>query len=413
MNELTLAKKIASGELPNLQRYNNHLLVAVRVTGTRAAWQGGLNEFIYRKPEYYLNDDFLKLCAGAAVIFEHPKTDTQFLNSDEFESRIVGTLFYPFIVGDQVNAIARINDETAIKLLENGTIKTTSPAVAVYASEPAKLTDGRTILIEGEPVCVDHIALLIDPGVWDKSLTNLTGILSNNEGKKMSEESKEYEDDDVEAASEEEKTDDPVIAFLKKMASEQQSKDEENKKMFADILARVSAVESMEKAETVIPRVDAVESGLADVRDKLPPELKDDEKDEMAELEYQAHSLGSQLGIDTAKLRAGGLYTLSSYHRRVLDIMKPFTTKSKGINLDSVFATQDKTVIAAVHGQIWDEATHAAKNPISIAGERSRQVTERTLAGHTTIKSVGGSPDELMRSIAVPARYATSLGANL
>jgi 8-oxo-dGTP pyrophosphatase MutT (NUDIX family) len=187
MHELDLAKAIVSGELTSPQRYENLLLVAIRITGTGVAYRGSHDEFPWRDSALYLTDEFLARCNGLPVILEHPKKNV--LNTKEFKDRIVGTVFLPYIQGDEVWSVAKIWDEEVSNMLETQQMST-SPGI-VCGGTKFKMRDGTKLLIEDMPSLVDHIALLYaesDPdgngdsgksgeGVWDKG-AGMSGVES-------------------------------------------------------------------------------------------------------------------------------------------------------------------------------------------------------------------------------------------
>lgn len=167
MDELGVAKAIRDGELTSPQRYENVTLFAIRITGTGTAFRTKLNEHVYRAPELYLNQEFLERCNGLPVVWEHPETGK--LNSKEFADRIVGTVLLPYIKGEEVWAIAKIYDDAAAKAMESKQLST-SPAVVFKSTDGnvlAKLKDGSSLLVEGKPSLLDHIAIC-EEGVWDK-----------------------------------------------------------------------------------------------------------------------------------------------------------------------------------------------------------------------------------------------------
>lgn len=167
LDELGIAKAIRAGELASPQRYGSNLmLVALRITGTGAAYRQGLDEFVWRDPALYLNPEFLERCQGLPVILEHPEKST--LNTEEFRKRIVGTIMLSYIQGDEVWGIARILDMDAAQMIEEERLST-SPAVVVRSADPGSRTTfgSSKLLIEGKPVLLDHVAIC-PQGVWDK-----------------------------------------------------------------------------------------------------------------------------------------------------------------------------------------------------------------------------------------------------
>jgi 8-oxo-dGTP pyrophosphatase MutT (NUDIX family) len=167
MDELGVARAIADGRLTSPQRYENVWLFAIRITGTDTAFRDKLDEFVVRKPELYLNDEFLARCNGLPVIFKHPPKSI--LDSDEFSNRIVGTVFLPYIAGDEVWAVTKIFVDDVARMMKNQELSTSPGVNFADFTVNAKLTleDGSKVLIEGKPSLLDHIAIC-ELGVWDK-----------------------------------------------------------------------------------------------------------------------------------------------------------------------------------------------------------------------------------------------------
>ena len=167
MDELGVAQAMAAGDLASPQRYDNMTLFAMRITGTGVSYRAKFNEYVYRRPENYLTPEFVQRCNGLPVIWEHP--EKAMLNSDEFGSRVVGTMLWPYIDGDEVWGIAKVFDADAIKAMSDKQLST-SPAV-VFRDQSVnckmELEDGSTLLIEGKPSLLDHLAIC-EVGVWDK-----------------------------------------------------------------------------------------------------------------------------------------------------------------------------------------------------------------------------------------------------
>lgn len=168
MDELGVARAMAAGDLTSPQRYGSFWLWAIRITGTGAAYRDAHDEYCWRPGELYLTEDFLARCNGLPVVFIHPQKKPK-LDSEEFHKRIVGTVFVPFMRGDEIWAIAKIYDDDAVAILQDEQFST-SPGVVFgpdSGNQTLRLKDGTNLLIEGKPALLDHIAL-VPAGVWDK-----------------------------------------------------------------------------------------------------------------------------------------------------------------------------------------------------------------------------------------------------
>jgi len=167
MDELAVARAISEGRLTSPQRYENVTLWAIRITGTGASYRPKVNEFVFRDPTDHINPDALARCNGLPVIFKHPAK--ALLNSEEFANRIVGTIFLPYVAGDEVWGIAKIYDDETNRLLDEENLST-SPGVNFKdfkVNRSLRMEDGSKVLIEGKPSLVDHVAIC-ELGVWDK-----------------------------------------------------------------------------------------------------------------------------------------------------------------------------------------------------------------------------------------------------
>jgi 8-oxo-dGTP pyrophosphatase MutT (NUDIX family) len=167
MNELDIARAISEGRLSSPQQYENIWLFALRITGTGASYRPELREHVWRDPGLYLRNDFLARCNGLPVIWQHPPGDE--LNQTEFADRVIGAVMLPYLVEDEVWGVAKIYDQDAAQMMLDLPLST-SPAVVFRdpdVNQTRKIDGGRTLLIEGEPSLVDHLAIC-ELGVWDK-----------------------------------------------------------------------------------------------------------------------------------------------------------------------------------------------------------------------------------------------------
>jgi len=179
MTEVELSKAIRDCELVSPQFIENVCLIDMRISGTGFSYRPALKEWVYRREGLYLTSDFLERCNGIPIIYDHPAS--KILDSNEFSKRVVGTMQLPYIKGTEVWGIARLYDAQAIKDVIQNTMST-SPSVVFRdpkVNYTIELTDKETLLIEGNPSFLDHLAIC-EKGVWDKG-EDPTGIRVDSE----------------------------------------------------------------------------------------------------------------------------------------------------------------------------------------------------------------------------------------
>ncbi len=285
LDELGIARFMTDGRLASPQWYENIALFDIRITGTGIAYRRKFDEFAFRDPNIYLNQDFLDRCNGLPVILEHPKTST--LNTEEFANRVVGTTFVPYIKGDEVWAIVKIFDIPTAKIMEKNQLST-SPAVVFRDPDvnlKMSMEDGSTLLVEGKPSLLDHIAIC-SLGVWDKG-GDPTGINIENNGdthmptEKEIEKKEEVKDDAEErkrADAEAGQKLDKILAHLDSINSRVDAleKDEKTK---ADDASKIADAEEKEKADAEEKAKKDAEEKEAEMKAKMDAEEKSERED--------------------------------------------------------------------------------------------------------------------------------------
>jgi 8-oxo-dGTP pyrophosphatase MutT (NUDIX family) len=167
MDEMEISRAMAHEGLSSPQRVENATFYVMRATGTGFSHRPSLDEYVYRDPQIWLTPGLMERMSGIPVIWWHPPDAT--LNSEEHRKRVVGTTGYSWIEDDQINVVARIYDDEANQRLADHTLSTSPTVVFGDPTENTtlKLSDGSTLLIEGKPTYVDHLAIC-KTGVWDK-----------------------------------------------------------------------------------------------------------------------------------------------------------------------------------------------------------------------------------------------------
>lgn len=158
INELVIAERIADGTLPSPQQFGNSTYWAIRISGTGAAWRASEGEFVWREPKVWLTPGMCDRAGSLPVLVDHPESGV--LNSPEFAARCVGVTVHGYIRGNELWAIGRVLDSGANEILAAGAYEDTSPAVIFAPGTGAKIDiGGGSLLIEPEPLCIDHCLL--------------------------------------------------------------------------------------------------------------------------------------------------------------------------------------------------------------------------------------------------------------
>lgn len=399
LTELSAAEAIRDGRLQSPQQFGKMWLFAIRITGTGLTYRVGLNEYCWRDPSLYLNDEFLARCNGLPVIWGHPEKSS--LNSVEFAKRVIGTVMLPYIVGDEVRAIARIYDADAINEMRNKQLST-SPGV-LFGNKNAgiqkELDDGTMLFVEGDPVVLDHIAIC-EQGVWDKG-GDPTGVDIGGSEVATTEESEALARKDAEEKAALAGGDDlhksiaEILGHVKKltdcygemsgrmdaiekgkpggteeadeMRAEKERMDEarkdaeEKKRMDADEMKR---------------RMDALESAVA------PKPRTDAEESEMADEQSRMDAVYSAFGKRAPAPLPGEM--VNRYRARLANGLKSHSKTWGAVDLSGL--SNDALKIAAE--QIRNDAAVAAASPTVEAGQLIAR-TETSASGHRITRFIG------------------------
>ncbi len=398
-NELDIARKMAAGELPSPQQYKNVTLFAIRITGTGTAYRSNGDEFCYRPPEHYLNDDFLARCNGLTVIFEHP--EKPLLTSEEFNARKIGSIFLPYIQGSEVWGIAKIYDESAITIMSSKQIST-SPGVYLKGKDKdirIKFENGDKLLLEGDPELLDHIAVC-EYGVWDKG-GKPSGVLNSNLEHVMTEEELKAKKDADEAAQAKKDAElqgkldamqskmDAMQAKMDAMpspemtAADKAKKDaeEKEKKDAAEAEEKAKADAQTKKDAALQAKIDALEA-------VIPKALSDADAVVMADCQIKADSIAHAFGDSAPRPLQGE--TVLAYRKRLAAKFKDHSPAWKSVDLSAI---NDAAVLNIAEKQIYNDAMTAARNPVAVPGQGLREIIRRSPAGHQVSTFIGDIKD--------------------
>ncbi len=412
LNETEVAALIADGTLSSPQFFINMWMFAIRVTGTGVTWRSADQQMTFRNPDDYLTPEFLQRVAGLPLIWLHPEKNT--LDSDEFAKRVIGTLTNSWVADNgEVWAIARVYDAEAAEIMATRQLST-SPTVKFVEVPKSIIVDGQPLLVEPSPELLDHVAIC-EQGVWDKLLAP-TGVKSDsisNEAEKMDEEKfvelfnkcmdARMAKADAEAADLKAKADAEEAA--KKEKADAEAKEAEEAKAKADEEAKAAKAKAdegelkkleheakgeddrleRERKERDREKADSqLRQEIAELRSRIPTELSDEERNEVADAQVKADSVFSCFG-KRAPVPLSGEKPLS-YRRRLMIQLQEHSPDFKSVDLSSI---ADSALLNVAEKQIYADAQKSAS--LSVGPGMLREIKRADATGRQ-ISTFEGDP---------------------
>lgn len=402
LNETDVAALIADGTLSSPQYFYNMWMFAIRVTGTGVTWRSADQEMTFRNPDDYLTPEFLQRVAGVPLIWLHPEKRT--LDSDEFSRRVIGTLTNAWVADKgEVWAVARVYDAEAAEIMATRQLST-SPTVKFSEVAQSIIVDGQPLLVEPSPELLDHVAIC-EQGVWDK-LLNPTGVKSDSipkEAEKMDEEKivalinkaidARLAKADSEAADLKAKADAEEAA--KKEKADAEAKEAEEAKAKADAEEKAAKekadAEAKEKADAEAAEKMAKEKAdsqlrqeIAELRSRIPTELSDEERNEVAEAQVKADSVFSSFG-KRAPIPLSGEKPMA-YRRRLMIQLQEHSPDYKAVDLSAI---ADSQLLSTAEKHIYADAQKAAS--LSVGHGQLREIKRADATGRQ-ISTFEGDP---------------------
>lgn len=398
LNETEVAALIADGTLSSPQYFINMWMFAIRVTGTGVTWRSADQQMTFRNPDDYLTPEFLQRVAGLPLIWLHPEKNT--LDSDEFAKRVIGTLTNSWVADNgEVWAIARVYDAEAAEIMATRQLST-SPTVKFVEVPKSIIVDGQPLLVEPSPELLDHVAIC-EQGVWDKLLAP-TGVKSDsipNEAEIMDEakfvelfnkcmDARMAKADEEKAAKEKADAEEAV----KKEKADAEAKEAEEAKAKADeeekaAKAKADEGDCLERERKECDREKAdsqLRQEIAELRSRIPTELSDEERNEVADAQVKADSVFSCFG-KRAPVPLSGEKPLS-YRRRLMIQLQEHSPDFKSVDLSSI---ADSALLNVAEKQIYADAQKSAS--LSVGPGMLREIKRADATGRQ-ISTFEGDP---------------------
>lgn len=402
LNETEVATLIADGTLSSPQFFINMWMFAIRVTGTGVTWRSADQQMAFRNPDDYLTPEFLQRVAGLPLIWLHPEKNT--LDSNEFAKRVIGTLTNSWVADNgEVWAIARVYDAEAAEIMATRQLSTSPTVKFVEVPDSIIEIDGQPLLVEPSPELLDHVAIC-EQGVWDKLLAP-TGVKSDsipNEAEKMDEEkivaliNKAI---DARMAKADEETDAKAKADAEEEARKEKADAEEKEAEEAKAKADTEEKAAKEKADAEAKeKADAEEAErmakekadsqlrqeIAELRSRIPTELSDEERNEIADAQVKADSVFSCFG-KRAPVPLSGEKPLA-YRRRLMIQLQEHSPDFKTVDLSTI---ADSALLSVAEKTIYADAQKSAS--LSVGPGMLREIKRADATGRQ-ISTFEGDP---------------------
>jgi len=160
INETTIYKAMAEGELPSPYEWGGSTYVCIRATGVGVAYRPFANEYVFRDPKTWTTPRMLKRFESLPVLWSHPSTGM--LDSTYFGSNCIGITCYAYIcpVEKCPWVVCRIIDKGAADLIATGHCCSSPGVVTNPETCGETVIDGTRLLVESEPAQIDHLAVV-------------------------------------------------------------------------------------------------------------------------------------------------------------------------------------------------------------------------------------------------------------
>ncbi|HFL9923389.1 TPA: NUDIX hydrolase, partial [Escherichia coli] len=325
------------------------------------------------------------------------------LDSDEFSKRVIGTLTNAWVADKgEVWAVARVYDAEAAEIMATRQLST-SPTVKFSEVAQSIIVDGQPLLVEPSPELLDHVAIC-EQGVWDKLLAP-TGVKSDSipeEAEKMDEEkivalinkaidarlAKADEEKEAKAKADAEEA-------AKKEKADAEDKEAEEAKAKADAEEKAAKekadAEAKKKADAEEAEKMAKEKAdsqilqeIAELRSRIPTELSDEERNEVAEAQVKADSVFSSFG-KRAPIPLSGEKPMA-YRRRLMIQLQEHSPDYKAVDLSAI---ADSQLLSTAEKHIYADAQKAAS--LSVGPGMLREIKRADATGRQ-ISTFEGDP---------------------
>lgn len=292
MYDTDIALAMEKGKIEGVVDKGDYYLVNMRITGTGVKTRiiDGQEVEIDRPAEYFLSAHFLQECRGLPVTVEHPE---ERVNKSTFNECVIGSVFHPYIKGEEVWGVAKIYNTPIIK--------------EILATEPStspNVLSANLFFKEGEPrvedyESINHVAI-VKEGFWD----NGKPAIITKEGDMDEKKDSLSADDIINAVESDDQLRDEILKRLNR-----EEKDEMAKSDNRDSLPSVETVDTQEKVDDESKEAKVAESERddrlrKDATEELHEKEKDDDASETEKKDSDIDARIAELEAQLAELRA-------------------------------------------------------------------------------------------------------------
>ncbi|HEY8007139.1 MAG TPA: hypothetical protein VIE66_10175 [Methylocella sp.] len=155
-NERELINRMAAGLAEGVQQCDSAFFALLCISPVGVRWNEAAQYFEYRDPSIWLSEHMQARCIGLPVL---GGASAEPMDSHDFGRRCVGTIVASYAVDGALMAVARIANDSALRVIESGAYDT---RITTHFDNEASSVDinHRKLIIEPPPRYLSHLSLV-------------------------------------------------------------------------------------------------------------------------------------------------------------------------------------------------------------------------------------------------------------
>jgi hypothetical protein len=155
-DERELINRMASGLCEGVQQHDSAWFAPLCISVTGVRWNEGAGYHEYRDAAIWLSPNMQSRVIGLPIL---AGADPGPMNSNEFGKRCIGTIVSAYTKDSALWAVARIANDSALRVIESGNFDSRLTAHFDNAAASIDLDDGK-LIVEPMPRYLSHVSIV-------------------------------------------------------------------------------------------------------------------------------------------------------------------------------------------------------------------------------------------------------------